>query len=212
MSEFRIVEQVQYYVGIESELKGLLKTFSSTANFEDDTWPMDKAKKRPTETNDRYTGYFSKIPAANRSHVKFYVLVTIMNKQIQAKTSVNLPADLTRFFNFLAALGISLENVDLNTMNLFVQFLAGEKQLRYASKASTWNAVVEFFLKMAGWPFMPRQIQLPRDNPFPQYRKKKKNLTKMQSLKKLHQKRRTSKKVLALNAECCIGMKKTCIL
>lgn len=175
MGKLLIAENVKYHQGLENELEKLLHVLSSVSSIDDHTWYMDLAKKRASESNDLYTGYFSQIPAVNRRVVQNYVLLQIMEKKITIKSALSSPQGLTNFFNFLKNINIQLQGVNTHTMVLYSQYLESDKNLKYNTKSVTYNKVARFFEKMSDWPMFPRDNPMPQDNPFPQKRANKKN-------------------------------------
>lgn len=179
MSGTVIAETISYYPGLEKELEKLLSVFSSVSRIGDHTFYLDLAKKRASESNSKYTGYFSNIPVASRHLIQYYVLLQIMEKNVGIKTALVSPIRLTSFFTFLNEIDVSLGDVNRKTIELYIQYLASNDEIIYNTKSRTYNDVAQFFKKMSGWPSFPHQNPLPSENPFPQKRTNKKNPEKL---------------------------------
>lgn len=146
MEELYAFEEI-YQECEEEQYNSFLKSISSTANFQDDTWFCDKRDQSKGVENFKVKLYFAKVPENYKTMVKYFVILRLLDG-VSVTTSKHSIYMVSNFLGFLG--NTPLNNVNFSTVNEFKQYL--QKQNFVASTQSKYFSTLSmFFRKMNGY-------------------------------------------------------------
>ncbi len=146
MEELYAFEEI-YQESKEEQYNSFLKSISSTANFEDDTWFCDKRDQSKGVENFKVKLYFAKVPENYKPMVKYFVILRLLDG-ISVTTSKHSIYMVSNFLDFMG--NSPLNKVNLSTVNEFKQYLQ-EENFVASTQSKYFSTLSMFFRKMNGY-------------------------------------------------------------
>lgn len=148
-----------------NELIDTLETYSSVAQFEENTWVLDKFKIKGLRLSV-CTIYFNNIPDPYIEISKYFVLQRL-SKRISVRTVNVQITNLKRFWNFLMSEfpNIELCNIDKRVILAYQDYLEKDTKVKKSTKECYWTAISVFFKEMSCYTATPPNI-VSSYNPF----------------------------------------------
>lgn len=155
--------QPRYHSKIDEEIKSLLKSYSSKANYDDDKWYLDNLHRNIAEGKYKYTLYFSSTPKTFINIIKQYAILTntAIHKRSQEVYNINY------FFEFIESIGVcDLLDVDRRIINRYEAYLRQNTKFNNRLRHDKYSVVYKFFETMKSFPNVPDINPVKRINPF----------------------------------------------
>ncbi len=133
----------------KSEYKSLLRQLGTDICFDDDKWICDKRIKSQSEPLNYSIIYFTTIPERYKNMAKYYAIIRIANGDT-IRTIKSRVSRIKVFFEFIDQLGISFENININTAHILKNFLA-DSEYSISTIKDIWRETNTFTNTMNGF-------------------------------------------------------------
>ncbi|WP_455718561.1 tyrosine-type recombinase/integrase [Anaerosporobacter sp.] len=149
----------------DEELIESIKTYSIVTSFYDNTWVLEKLKRKGLGKG-KNTLYFVNIPSEYAVITKKFAL-SRLNRRIAVSTVQSNITGLSRFYAFLKEQcnSLSIDKVNKELINAYQDYLEYVTDVKKSTKESYWTAITAFFSKMSAFEGIPI-VKMGNVNPF----------------------------------------------